>query len=204
MRGVPDLSTAGSDSGFPVSNSDLLQTNLSSSSVTGNIGDEEGLGSATSIEPLTNGEFGPAGLNEWPGTNPEVVMIHNGVQITYNLDTSTHPLGYDLTNINTYAGWRDPGRSRQDYTVLYSTVADPNTFHVLDNVSAPSYFGWPSGTAAFLTSSTGVLVSNVASIQFSFPSTQDGYVGYRELDVLGQSPDRPRPYLRRWPVQWIG
>ena len=69
--GVPILSTAGSDSGFSVSNSDLLQTNLSSSSVTGNIGDEEGLNSAASIAPLTNGQFGPAGLNDSPGPNPE-------------------------------------------------------------------------------------------------------------------------------------
>ena len=121
------------------------------------------------------------------------MIIHNGVQITYNLDTGTNPLGYDLTNINTYAGWRDSGRSRQDYTVLYSTVSDPNTFHVLDNVSAPGYVGRPSDTAVFLTSSTGILASNVASIQFSFPSTQNGYVGYRELDVLGLPSSVPVP-----------
>ena len=182
---MPSLSTAGSSSGFTVSSSDLLQTNLSSSSVTGNISDAEGLHSAASIAPLTNGQFGPAGLINSPGPNPDLVIIRNGVQITYNLDTGTNPLGYDLTNINTYAGWRDSGRSRQDYTVLYSTVSDPSTFHVLDNVAGLTYGGRPSDTAVFLTSSTGSLARNVASIEFSFPHTQNGYVGYRELDVLG-------------------
>ena len=183
--GAIELTTAGSDSGFPVSSSDLLQTNLSSSSVTGNIGDQEGLNTAADIAALSNGQFGPAAPINPPGPNPEVVLIHDGVEITYNLDTGTHPLGYDLTNINTYAGWGDSGRSQQDYTVSYSTVTDPNTFHELDTVFAPSYDGRPSDTAAFLSGSSGILASNVASIIFSFPSTQNGYVGYRELDVLG-------------------
>ena len=115
------------------------------------------------------------------------------MQITYNLDTGTVPFGYDLTSINTYAGWRDPGRSEQDYTVLYSTVNAPNTFRVLDSVFAPAYGGYPSDTTAFLTSGTGILASNVAAIQFSFPTTQNGYVGYRELDVLGLPSSVPIP-----------
>ncbi|WP_165230645.1 right-handed parallel beta-helix repeat-containing protein [Aquisphaera insulae] len=183
--GAIELTTAGSDSGFPVSSSDLLQTNLSSSSVTGNIGDEEGLNTAADITALSNGQFGPAAPVNPPGPNPEVVLIHDGVEITYNLDTGMHPLGYDLTNINTYAGWGDSGRSQQDYTIYYSTVTDPDTFLELDAVFAPSYDGRPSDTAAFLSGSSGILASNVASIRFSFPSTQNGYVGYRELDVLG-------------------
>ncbi len=199
--GVPSFTTASSSSGFSVSNSDLLQTNLSSSSVTGNIGDEEGLNSAASIAPLTDGQFGPPGLTNNPGPNPELVIVHNGVLITYNLDTGTNPQGYTVTNINTYAGWRDGGRSQQDYTVLYSTVNAPNTFQVLDDVSGPSYDTSPSDSAVFLTSSTGALASNVASIEFSFPNTQNGYVGYRELDVLGLSSG---PYQGWWLVQCLG
>ncbi|MFO0952510.1 MAG: choice-of-anchor Q domain-containing protein [Isosphaeraceae bacterium] len=183
--GTPVVNTSTSDSGFTVSGSDLLQTNLGRASVTGNINDQEGLNSAVDIAVLTDGRFGPPGIIGNPGPNPDFVLIHDGVQITYNLDTSTHPLGYDLTNINTYAGWQDNGRSQQDYTVLYSTVAAPNTFQVLQTVTASGSDGSPSGSAAFLTSSTGALASNVAAIRFSFPSAQNGYVGYRELDVLG-------------------
>ena len=176
------MSTAGSNSGFTVPSSYLLSTNLSSSSVTGNIGDEEGLNSAASIAPLTDGQFGPPGLN---GPNPEVVIIHDGVRITYNLDTVTNPLGYDITSIDTYADWRDSGRSQQDYTVLYSTVNAPNTFLVLANVSAPAYNRSPSDTAAFLTSRTGSWLAMWP--RFNSPSHrhQNGYVGYRELAALG-------------------
>ncbi len=39
---------------------------------------------------------------------------------------------------------------------------------------------------------TGIGLTNVTAVQFSFPSTQNGYVGYRELDVLGTA-STPEP-----------
>jgi len=95
------LTTSGSSTGFAVSNTDLLQTNLSSSSVNdpNNIRAEEGV-TVQSLVPLTNGTFGPADLSN----ANEVVAIHNGTVITYQLNTSVAPLGYNISNINTYAG----------------------------------------------------------------------------------------------------
>ncbi len=187
VAGVPSVSTAGSGDGFSVSSSDLLQTNLSSTNVVGNsfnISNSESLHPG-GIAALKNGQFGPAGLTENPGPNPDLVILITGEQITYNLDTGANPLGYDITNIDTYTGWRDSSRSRQDYIVLYSTVLDPNTFRVLSNVNGNEFEGTPSDTAVHLTSSTGILASHVASIRFSFPTPQNSYVGYREIDVKG-------------------
>ncbi|MBI1324764.1 DUF4214 domain-containing protein [bacterium] len=187
VAGVPSLSSAGSSDGFTIPTSGLLQTSLSSTNVVGNVfnlSGGEGLHPG-GIAMLKDGQFGPPGLTDDPGPNPDLVILINGEQITYNLDTGTNPLGYDITNINTYAGWRDSGHSRQDYTVLYSTVLDPTRFQVLSDVSTPTFDGSPSDTAAFLTSSTGILASHVAAIRFSFPLPQNAYVGYRELFVQG-------------------
>jgi len=186
--------------GFTVSNSDLIQGRLPT--VVGNINAEEG---QTTSDPaaLTNGAFGDPGLPGGANAN-EVVAIHNGVVLTYALDTAASPLGYNITGINTYTGWRDPGRDAQQYGVSYSTVASPSVFAPLASVNynpggAPS----PSDTAVLLSDSTGTLASGVAAVQFSFPSTENGFVGYRELDILGApaGPPPPPPLLKEVTVQ---
>jgi len=190
--GVPvSQATQNTNNGFVVSSSDLIEG--LTPVVVGNINPAEG---QTTNDPaaLTNGAFGAPGLPGGANVN-EVVAIHNNTSLTYQLDTAASPLGYDITGVDTYTGWRDPGRDAQDYTVLFSTVSDPDFFLPLDVVSynpggAPS----PSDTAVYLTeASGGVLASNVSRIRFAFFSTENGYVGYRELDVFGARSVIPEP-----------
>ena len=167
--------------GFTVSSTDLINGVLPA--VTGSLGPDEGVtdGSGTG-SPLTNGLFGDPGVSAGDAGN--VVSIHDGVTLTYTLALSGP--GYTITGINTYTGWRDHGRDGQAYDVLYSTVGAPSTFLLLATVGYnPSTGGDPSDTAVFLTDTTGTLATSVAKIKFSFPSTENGYVGYRELDVFG-------------------
>lgn len=176
-----DLNTS---TGFTVSNSDLLEGLVPN--VTGNINAEEG---QTTSDPaaLTNGAFGDPGLPGGANVN-EVVAIHNDTTLEYQLDTATFPLGFDITSIATYTGWRDGGRDAQDYTVFYSTVDNPALFlpYHLVNYNpggAPS----PSDTAVSLDeASGGLLASGVSSIRFAFDTTENGFVGFRELDVFGR------------------
>jgi hypothetical protein len=168
--------------GFTVSSTDIINGTLPA--VVGNISAEEGVTDPSGTgAPLTNGLFGDPGLPGGGTDAGNVVAVHNGVVLTYTLPS--FPGGFSITGINTYVGWRDPGRDAQNYDVLYSTVAAPGIFLPLATVNynpggAPS----PSDTAVFLTDSTGQLANNVAAIRFSFPTTENGFVGYRELDVF--------------------
>ncbi|MBN2161837.1 MAG: DUF642 domain-containing protein [Pontiellaceae bacterium] len=110
-----------------------------------------------------------------------------GASAIYILPTSD--IGYDLTNITVYGGWADNGRDQQAYTVSYSTASDPSTFHVLRSVNynPTNPAGAQSAARATLTASAGVLAGNVAAIKFDFtsPLSENGYVGYSEIQVFG-------------------
>ncbi len=166
-----------SSTGFAVSNTDLINGVLPTS-ISGTA-DQEGLGTDTTGTALTNGQFGPAGLIS-PGTNPDVTIMNNGASVVYNFPTNY------IAEIDTYTGWRDTGRAQQNYTVEVSTDHGA-TFSPL--------FSANSGDSAqdikvALTSSTGgPLASGVNAIEFLFPNTQNGYVGYREIDVIKYTPE---------------
>lgn len=98
-------------------------------------------------------------------------------------------LGYDLTNITVYGGWADCGRDQQAYSVYYSTVAAPTNFILLGavNYNPAIASGIQSATRVTLTSSIGVLATNVARVEFDFtsPASENGYCGYAGITVFG-------------------
>jgi parallel beta-helix repeat protein/predicted outer membrane repeat protein len=172
------VSSATSTTGFTIpTNNDLIKG--LSPTVVGDISDVEGLGTDMTGNSLTDGQFGPAGLVEG-GPNPEVVAVHNGVTLTYTLPNNGG-LGYNISAISIYTGWRDGGRVNQDLQILYTTTTN-STFTVLTGVHEAGQSPNPSDLVTFL---SNVGLTNVTAIQFSFPSTQNGYVGYRELVVTG-------------------
>jgi hypothetical protein len=111
-----------------------------------------------------------------------------GSSLIYPLSNST--LGYDLTNITVYGGWADNGRDQQAYTVYYSTVTAPTNFIALGVVNFnPTIAGnIQSATRVTLTSSVGVLATNVAVVKFDFtnPGSENGYCGYAGITVFGR------------------
>jgi alpha-L-rhamnosidase len=110
-----------------------------------------------------------------------------GSLLIYSLPNSV--AGYDLTNITVYGGWADNGRDQQAYTVYYSTVTAPANFILLGivNYNPPIAANIQSATRVTLTSSTGVLATNVAALKFDFtsPSSENGYCGYAGIEVFG-------------------
>jgi hypothetical protein len=110
-----------------------------------------------------------------------------GSTIIYTLTTSTN--GYDLTNITVYGGWANNGRDQQAYAVYYSTASAPTNFISLAVVNYnPSIgSGIQSATRVTLTSTNGVLASNVAAVKFDFtsPTTPNGYCGYAAITIFG-------------------
>ena len=119
------------------------------------------------------------------GTGPDGSSA--GSTIIYALPVATN--GYDLTNITVYGGWADNGRDQQAYTVYYSTVSEPTNFISLAVVNyTPAIAGSiQSATRITLTSSIGVLATNVAAVKFDFtsPPSENGYCGYAGITIFG-------------------
>ena len=172
------ISTATTNNtGFSVSGNDLL-TGLTGT-ISGSVVSEEGLQTNTSGSALTDGGFGNVALT---GDNSGMVLFHNGSSITYLLPTSS--AGYTISSIDTFTGWRDTGRVEQDYTVSFAFASNPTNFINEFTVNADVTSG--NDMKVSTANSTGAaLGTNVVGIRFNFATTQNGYVGYRELDVIG-------------------
>ncbi|MBC8096759.1 MAG: glycoside hydrolase family 78 protein [Akkermansiaceae bacterium] len=116
-----------------------------------------------------------------------------GSLLIYALTNSA--TGYDLTNITVYGGWADSGRDQQAYTVYFSTVAVPTNFIQLASVSYNPAIASSiqSATRVTLTSSIGVLATNVAAVKFAFtsPFSENGYCGYAGITVFGRASALP-------------
>ena len=173
---------------FPVSSTDLI--NGLTPVTTGTFGAAADAFASNDPTVLTNGDIGAANPNSESGAGRNTLAVLTGDTVTYTLDTSVNTFGYKITNISTYAGWQDNGRDAQNYTVSYSTVAAPTTFLPIATVSYnPGGSLAPSNDQVTLTeNTTGILATGVKSILFSFAATQEnGYAGYRELDVIGSA-----------------
>lgn len=120
--------------------------------------------------------------------------INNASTITISFNTTVNTYGYDITGINTYAGWDSSGsgRANQDYTLTVTFV--DNTTATLYTATAGDTTGLEpnnmtnSWTAVYLTDSTGTMASGVKSITFSsFDDYKTGTtaIQYREFDVFG-------------------
>ena len=112
-----------------------------------------------------------------------------GSLLVYTLPASAY--GYDLTNITVFGGWQDNGRDSQEFTVYYSTVANPGSFILLTPVNyGPS--GVPSGKGSanrvIINNPSGMAIAkNVAALKFDFttPPSQNSAVGYTAITVGG-------------------
>ncbi len=126
------------------------------------------------------------GLNPtpFPGGTTSVYTIGNNATLTYALNTASHPLGYDIDNINVIAEWRDTGRSQISISnISYSTVAAPSTFIPISGTAAVYQNGIYD--EVLFSAAIGAMATGVADIQFNFGTQQNSYVGYGELDVIG-------------------
>jgi alpha-L-rhamnosidase len=160
---------------------------------------------------VANGNFGEYTggnvTNLTQSGNPLTIYANNAVQtnmescgddgtagstLIYTLPASTY--GYNLTNITVYGGWQDAGRDAQDYTVYYSTAANPQVYiMLLTNVSyLPSN---PSGigdaTRVIINDAAGgAIAKNVAALKFDFTTPdgggrENGAAGYTAITATG-------------------
>ncbi|OYW30944.1 MAG: hypothetical protein B7Z47_02590 [Chthoniobacter sp. 12-60-6] len=168
----------GTESGaLPVmSSTDLLQTSVASIITGGNMGAETGM----HVSALTDGIAATE--------HSALHTFGSNSFITYMLDLTSNPQGYDIGRIDIQSGWPDTGRVNLTTLVYFSTIAAPDTFSHLGTASFVLPGGTPNRpwiTATFTDNSSAILASQVAGLRFEFPSQQNSYVGYGEIDVLG-------------------
>ena len=170
---VTIVASSQSGNAYTVSSNDLLQTQLASTSNSLSINGVENGAIGGTVGNLTNGSFGTA--------NAGGAHVIDGGSITFTLDTSINTFGYDLSGIDTYAGWNDSGRDNQKYTVSYSTVSSPGTFITIASINDSPAIA-PLNKIAI----TDIGATGVGAIRFTFDSPQENNgVGYKELDVFG-------------------
>lgn len=180
------------DSAYVVSANDLINgVQPGPGSVLGPTPGMESTNSSPSV--LTDGQFGPVGGGSQdrpngPITGQSIFVASSSTSSHTVLIYTLPPVagGYEITGINTYTGWNDDGRSRQDYVVSYTTENDALTFIPLTTVSH-AQGGKNQFTELAITG-----LSGVTAIKFDFPHPQQNtYVGYRELDVFGSPVPEP-------------
>ena len=116
--------------------------------------------------------------------------------LTYMLDTSIAPQGYDISSIEAMSLWLND-YVNQHYSVAIATVGNPSFTSLIDDVTANEQVLGPNDAASSLktviTDDTGVLATNVIGVQFLFetqpqtyaPLTGDTLAAYKEIDVYG-------------------
>ena len=156
---------------------------------------------AGGLPVLTDGSYGTFAYD---GSHPAFATCGTptssaGQYVTYLLGAEAN--GYNITNIQIAGGWNDDGRDSQFYTILYSTVSNPNIFlpltSVANNLETPRY-GVSDSTVVrtTFTPATGVLASNVYALEVDFQYPQGvphGYSGYSEISVFGSPSATPPP-----------
>ena len=178
----------------------LIANQFPTSSGTGNFNDPD-------VNPTSNGQAGGLqvltdenyGFTVTGGPHPAFATCgpNAGRYVVYALSASAN--GYDLTNIVIAGGWNDSGRDHQAYTLAYSTVGNPTTFHPLAVVNNNPELEVPANRSLIRTTfapATGLLASNVAAVLVDFvtPPGENGYSGYSEISVYG-SPTATPPAL---------
>ncbi len=144
-------------------------------------------------EVIVDGQFGAV------GTDSSSRQYLSNMSLVFGLDLAASPLGYEIDQINTYAGW-DEGRDGQEYTVFYSLIDAPQNFIQLQYVSqfpdGEQFGGEDSSTRIQIYDDQGQpLLTNVAALRFDFTSFENSGTAYRELDVLGRVVSVPEPAL---------
>ena len=165
------------------------------SALTGNPALGGGAGGGGTVV-LTDGALGTTGDAATTASLGSEVRLYGAAcsSLTYTL---TNPA--NLTNIVTYSAWGDYGRDGQVYYVSYSTVASPTSFIPLTAVECNPWLAplnTKSANRVGISSLTGVLASNVYSLKFDFPQSNDedyGSGSYQEIIIQGTAVIPPTP-----------
>ncbi len=186
-------------SGYTVSNSDLLQKSLSSTTATGTFAREGEAG----YTALVDGGFGNlGGQSGQSGVSLAAATADSSNTLVYRLNTTYNANGYNLSSITTYAGW-DTARYQQAYDVyvhyvgssaeafsqIASVTYQPGNYSTTDGNGVVTYY--TTNCTKVTSTALGSVANGVDQVKFAFQNADpvNGFAGYRELDVFGTAVD---------------
>jgi len=159
------------------------------------------------------------------GSQPKGSLItgdelgNGGEILTFDLNLTNSPAGYDIDSVNTIAGWTDHASvANQNFTLAYSLVSDPTSFITLTSVAYnpndPTNDNPGGGGVATEVSLTNVDLSCVAALQFTFtpdPTSTGNANGdntgtglwLQEIDANGTETS-PVPEPDTWALMVVG
>ena len=186
----------GAFGGFTVAKDDLVNAGQPTFSKIEPVPGNAGFG-ASDIHKLNDGEI-YAGLDK--SFSEETFQPYEGSVVVMTLNTTLHPLGYDIRSIVSLTGSAGtsnpipPGqdRSSQKYDVAYSTVGDPDRFIAMrgnkDATVDCTAHGFEEEQVTLRSGSGAPIVSGVAMLRFTFHNTKSIHPEsmYREIDVFGE------------------
>ncbi|HBE70763.1 MAG TPA: hypothetical protein DDW52_21675, partial [Planctomycetaceae bacterium] len=138
------------------------------------------------------------GLNDGTANTAHTAFFDHGnnrvpATITYELNTSVNTLGYDITEIQSVAGWSGVNETHGNQTFeLFVSVVGDASFSSLGSFSNEPYVldtaGGDTSTRITLTDDSGLIASGVDEIRFVYSqNTFSGFSGVllREIDIEG-------------------
>ena len=165
------VSTSTSDQPFTVSSTDLLQCNIGSVDTNGLALYFEG-GIAGTLAYLTDGTTGPG--------NKDYAFNIASNSITYYLDTTKSPAGYDITGLDSCSGWQDNGRVNQNYVISFRKAGALTFGNAITN-------NYSSSLKELRVSVKDINLSGVDAVKLTFLTQQNFGVGYKEFDLFGMA-----------------
>ncbi|MDP5079983.1 MAG: hypothetical protein NWQ04_05930, partial [Opitutales bacterium] len=163
----------------------VVSSSATDASATASVGDDllqTSLASTTwpTSNNINNGTTGAYDAND--GVNPASTTAPGTKDFV--LDLSANPLGYDISEINSYTGWSD-GRAGQAYTIFFSYVGDPAFTQITPSEVSVAASGQSLVTHVF-DDTTALLGTGVDVVRFEVGVNWNNNV-WREIDVIGEA-----------------
>ena len=151
--------------------------------------------------PATNSGFGATGFYDGSAAASSNFSYYDNVagagqlpqDYIFTLNTTTSPNGYDISSIQSIAGWGDHSLGNQNFDIFVKTLSNP-TFTQVGGDFTNAGLGGTGGSATMttITDSTGTVLSGVTAIQFHLLGTNlnnqagsNGGTVYRDVEVIG-------------------
>lgn len=175
---------AGTQTGFPVSNADLI--NFGSPSLASvqheNYTPYSHNASTSTAAALNDGSAGP----DASALGAAAFDLDGTWVSTYRFSTSVAPHGYDVTGIHTISGW-EQSRISQSYVLSCAFADAPETFVSYGAFHSLSSPAGSNSMQIALRDPSGVIARGVVAVRFEFrPPAAGAETVYREIDVLGE------------------
>ena len=152
---------------YTVSETDLLQCNVSSVDTNGlALYTESGMG----LSCLTDGTTGT-------GNKDNAFGIASN-SITFFLDTTKASSGYDITGFDSYSGWQDNGRVNQNYVASFRKLGASIFESAITNT-------YTTTLKELRVSVSDLNLTGIDAVKFTFLTQQNYGVGYKEFDLFG-------------------